>query len=164
MLSSMQGSQGIGANLNNWTAEDFSDRQASDHRLSPASNERSSAAISTVFISPRAGSEFLRDANGLGRQKISPSFSPLPNATQEGRGFPLLQLQGLDPNAEYNLSWIEGKAVPGTPEGASGAWCRCATAFSSIFAAISKPPHSGWIASTKSQFLRFSRKPRKLLL
>ena len=30
--------------------------------------------------------------------------------------------RGLDPDAEYNLSWIEGKSRPGTPESASGAW------------------------------------------
>jgi alpha-galactosidase len=44
------------------------------------------------------------------------------NATTEGRGFPLLQLEGLDPAAEYKLTWIEGKAWEGTPEIASGAW------------------------------------------
>jgi len=31
-------------------------------------------------------------------------------------------LQGLDPEAEYKLSWIEGKARPDTPQAASGAW------------------------------------------
>ena len=36
--------------------------------------------------------------------------------------FLLLQLQGLDPDAEYKLSWIEGKALPETPDNASGAW------------------------------------------
>ena len=39
-----------------------------------------------------------------------------------GRGFPLLQLQGLDQDAEYKLNWIEGKASPETPATASGAW------------------------------------------
>jgi alpha-galactosidase len=34
----------------------------------------------------------------------------------------LLQLQGLDPDAEYKLSWIEGKARADTPASASGAW------------------------------------------
>ena len=33
-----------------------------------------------------------------------------------------LQLQGLDSDAQYKLTWIEGKAWPGTPETASGAW------------------------------------------
>jgi alpha-galactosidase len=31
-------------------------------------------------------------------------------------------LLGLDPAAEYSLSSIEGKAMPGTPAQASGAW------------------------------------------
>jgi alpha-galactosidase len=34
----------------------------------------------------------------------------------------LLELQGLDPQAEYKLGWIEGKALPETPESASGDW------------------------------------------
>jgi len=44
------------------------------------------------------------------------------NATKEGRGFPLLQLEGLDQDAEYKLSSIEGKLHPETPASASGAW------------------------------------------
>jgi alpha-galactosidase len=44
------------------------------------------------------------------------------HSTQEGRGFPRLQLLGLDPKATYALGSIEGKVVEGTPTGASGAW------------------------------------------
>jgi len=44
------------------------------------------------------------------------------HSTQEGRRFPLLQLQGLNPDAQYKLGWIEGKAEAGTPEVASGRW------------------------------------------
>ena len=44
------------------------------------------------------------------------------HSTQEGRGFPLLKLLGLDPAAEYALTSIEGKTLPGTPAQASGAW------------------------------------------
>jgi alpha-galactosidase len=31
-------------------------------------------------------------------------------------------MKDLDPEAEYKLNWIEGKALPGTPVTASGAW------------------------------------------
>ena len=44
------------------------------------------------------------------------------HSTQEGRGFPLLKLKGLDPAAEYTLTPIEGKTRKGTPAMASGAW------------------------------------------
>jgi len=44
------------------------------------------------------------------------------HSTQKGRLFPILKLKGLDPAALYALSSIEGKALPGTPAVASGAW------------------------------------------
>jgi alpha-galactosidase len=44
------------------------------------------------------------------------------NATIKGRGFPSLQLLGLDPATEYRVAWIEGKGTPDTPASASGAW------------------------------------------
>ena len=44
------------------------------------------------------------------------------HSTQEGHTFPTLKLKGLDPAADYALTPIEGKARPGTPAVASGAW------------------------------------------
>ena len=44
------------------------------------------------------------------------------DATIQGRGFPLLELRGLDPDAQYKLAFIEGKALSGTPDRASGDW------------------------------------------
>jgi alpha-galactosidase len=44
------------------------------------------------------------------------------HSTMEGRGFPELELRGLDPDARYALTSIEGKTLPGTPADASGAW------------------------------------------
>jgi len=120
MLSSMQGSLGIGANLNHWTAEDF----ATAKRLIAAYH----AAQRTIvrgdlyrLISPLDGSEFSATQSVSSDKNQSVVFA-FANATQEGRGFPLLQLQGLDPDAGYKLSWIEGKAGPDTPESESGAW------------------------------------------
>jgi alpha-galactosidase len=120
MLSSMQGSLGIGANLNNWTAEDF----ATAKRLIAAYHSAQRTIVHGDLyrlISPRDGSEFSATQTVSADKNQSAVFA-FANATQEGRDFPLLQLQGLDPNAEYKLSWIEGKARPGTPESASGAW------------------------------------------
>jgi alpha-galactosidase len=120
ILSSMQGSLGIGANLDRWTAEDF----ATAKRLIAAYHSVQKTIVrGDLFrlISPRDASQF------SATQTVSPGkyqsvVFAFANATQEGRGFPLLQLQGLDPAADYKLSWIEGKALPGTPETASGSW------------------------------------------
>jgi alpha-galactosidase len=120
MLSSMQGSLGIGANLNHWTAEDF----ATAKRLIAAYHSVQRTIVRGDLyrlISPRGDSEFsaTETVSPDKRQAVVFAFS---HSTQEGRGFPLLQLRGLDPDAEYQLTWIEGKARLETPTSASGAW------------------------------------------
>ena len=120
MLSSMQGSLGIGANLNRWSAEDF----ATAKRLISAYHAVQRTIVRGSLyrlISPRNGSEFssTETVSDDKRQAVVFGFS---HSTQKGRGFPPLQLKGLDPAAEYKLSWIEGKALPATPQSASGAW------------------------------------------
>ncbi len=120
MLSAMQGSLGIGANLNQWTAEDF----AAAKRLIAAYHSVQRTIVRGDLyrlISPREGSEFSATETVAADKNQAVVFA-FANATQEGRGFPLLQLHGLDPNAEYKLSWIAGQASPGTPDTASGAW------------------------------------------
>jgi alpha-galactosidase len=120
MLSSMQGSLGIGANLNHWTAEDF----ATAKRLIATYHSVQRTIVRGGLyrlISPRDGSQ-MSATETVSNDKNQAVVFAFANATTEGRGFPLLQLQGLDPDAEYKLTWIEGKAWPGTPETASGAW------------------------------------------
>jgi len=120
MLSSMQGSLGIGANLNRWSAEDFSRAK----RLIAAYHSVQRTIVrGDLFrlISPRDGSEF-SSTETVSNDKNQAVVFAFAHSTQKGRGFPLLQLQGLEPDAEYKLSWIEGKARPGTPASASGAW------------------------------------------
>jgi alpha-galactosidase len=120
MLSSMQGSLGIGANLNKWTAEDF----ATAKRLIAAYHAvQKTIARGDLYrlISPRDGSEVSATQSVAGDKSQAVVFA-FANATTEGRGFPLLQLRGLDPNAEYKLDWIEGKTEPGTPESETGSW------------------------------------------
>ena len=120
MLSSMQGSLGIGANLNHWTAEDF----ATAKRLIAAYHSAQRTIVQGDLyrlISPRDGSEF-SSTETVSADKNQAVVFAFTHSTQEGRGFPLLQLQGLDPSAQYQLTWIEGKAMPGTPQSASGEW------------------------------------------
>jgi alpha-galactosidase len=120
MLSSMQGSLGIGANLNQWSAEDF----ATAKRLIAAYHAVQRTIVQGSLyrlISPRENSPF-SSTESVSRDRKQVVTFAFANATHEGRGFPLLQLQGLDPAAQYKLSWIEGKGLEGTPERASGAW------------------------------------------
>jgi alpha-galactosidase len=120
MLSSMQGSLGIGANLNRWTAEDF----ATAKRLIAAYHSVQRTIVRGDLyrlISPRNGSQMSATETVSGDKNQAVVFA-FANATHEGRGFPLLQLKGLDPDATYRLGWIEGKATPEAPASASGAW------------------------------------------
>ncbi len=120
MLSSMQGSLGIGANLNRWTAEDFATAKrliAAYHSVQPTIVRGDLYRL----ISPRDGSE-MSATESVSRDKNQAVVFAFTHSTQEGRGFPLLLLEGLDADAEYQLTFIEGKAHPGTPTSASGAW------------------------------------------
>ncbi len=120
MLSSMQGSLGIGANLKNWTTEDF----ATAKRLIAAYHSVQKTIVRGDLyrlISPRDGSKFSATETVAADKSQAVVFA-FANATTEGRGFPLLQLEGLDAAAQYRLTWIDGTAGPGTPEVASGAW------------------------------------------
>ena len=120
MLSSMQGSLGIGGNLNHWTAEDFATAKrliAAYHSVQPTIVRGDLYRL----ISPRDGSE-MSATESVARDKNQAVVFAFTHSTQEGRGFPLLQLQGLNPDAEYQLIFIEGKAQPGTPTSASGSW------------------------------------------
>ncbi|HVZ83106.1 MAG TPA: alpha-galactosidase [Terracidiphilus sp.] len=120
MLSSMQGSLGIGADITKWNAEEM----ATAKRLIAAYHEVQPTIVQGDLyrlISPRNGSEFsaTQTVNHAKSQSVVFAFI---HSTQEGRGFPRLKLLGLDPAAEYTLTPIEGAAAKGTPATASGAW------------------------------------------
>ncbi len=120
MLSSMQGSLGIGANIAKWT----DDEMATAKRLIAAYHQVQSTIVQGALyrlISPRNGSEFSATQTVNHDKSQSVVFAFI-HSTQEGRLFPRLKLKGLDPSAEYTLTSIEGKAAPQTPATASGAW------------------------------------------
>jgi alpha-galactosidase len=120
MLSSMQGSLGIGADISKWTPEDAATAKrliAAYHQVQPTIVQGDLYRL----ISPRDGSEFSATQT-VNRDKSQSVVFAFVHSTQKGRGFPILKLKGLDPAAEYALSPIEGKALAGTPEVASGAW------------------------------------------
>jgi alpha-galactosidase len=120
MLSSMQGSLGIGANITKWDP----DETAVAKRLITAYHEVQATVVQgDLFrlVSPRNGSEFSATQT-VNRDKSQSVVFLFIHSTQEGRPFPRLKLKGLDPAAEYTLAPIEGKARAGTPAVASGAW------------------------------------------
>jgi len=120
MLSSMQGSLGIGANITKWNDEEM----ATAKRLIAAYHQVQATIVQGDLyrlISPRNGSEFSATQT-VNRDKSQSVVFAFIHSTQEGRGYPLLKLQGLDPKANYALTPIEGAAEKGTPVTASGAW------------------------------------------
>jgi alpha-galactosidase len=120
MLVSMQGSLGIGGNLNKWSDEDL----VTTKRLIAAYHEvQKTITQGDLYrlISPTGGSEFSATETVAGDKSQAVLFAFV-HSTQEERGFPRLQLMGLDPKAEYALTSIEGKTAPDTPATASGSW------------------------------------------
>lgn len=120
MLSAMQGSLGIGANINNWTP----DETALAKRLIADYHQVQRTIVQGDLyrlISPRNGSEFSATQT-VNRDKTQSVVFAFIHSTQEGRVFPRLKLKGLDPAAVYALASIEGKANKDTPARASGAW------------------------------------------
>ena len=121
MLSSMQGSLGIGANLNHWSAEDF----ATARRLITAYHSVQRTIVRGDLyrlISPRNGSRVLRNRDSFRRQESGGRLCLHAFHAARPRTFLCCNLQGLDPNAEYKLELDRRQSPPGTPASASGAW------------------------------------------
>jgi alpha-galactosidase len=120
MLSSMQGSLGIGANIAKWNEEEMATAKrviAAYHAVQPTIVQGDLYRL----ISPLDGSEYSA-TQSVSRDKSQSVVFAFIHSTQEGRSFPRLKLQGLDPSASYALTSIEGKAALSTPAIASGAW------------------------------------------
>ena len=120
MLVSMEGALGIGANLDKLSAEDL----ATIKRLTAAYHGvQKTVAQGELYrlISPTNGSEFAA-TEMVAPDKSQAVLFAYVHSTQEGRGFPRLELIGLDAKATYTLTSIEGKTLDGTPTEASGLW------------------------------------------
>ncbi len=120
MLSSMQGSLGIGANITKWNDDEMATTKrliAAYHLAQPTIVEGDLYRL----ISPRNGSEFSATQT-VNQEKSQSVVFAFIHSTQEGRPFPRLKLKGLDPTAVYAITPIEGKIANDTPATASGAW------------------------------------------
>lgn len=119
-LSSMEGSLGIGANLNKWTPEDFATAHKMVAQYKAIRDTVQQGALYRL-ISPLHGSEYAVNeyVNQNGKQTVA--FAYL-HSSQKGWPFPHIYLRGLDPSATYTFHMLDGKAYPNTPTTASGAY------------------------------------------
>jgi alpha-galactosidase len=119
-LSAMQGSLGIGANLNLWTPEEFATAKKMVAQYKSVRDTVQQGALYRL-ISPLGGSEAsVTETVGEG-QKQAVVFAFL-HSSQMGDPYPRIYLRGLDPAAEYRFKMMDGAAAPGTPASASGRW------------------------------------------
>jgi alpha-galactosidase len=117
-LSSMQGSLGIGANLNKWTSEDFA---AAKRLVAEYKAVRATVQDGALYrlISPAGGSEY-SVTESVARDGHQAAIFAFLHSSQKGQPYPQLYLRGLDPNAVYRLHMQEGKLADGVVERASG--------------------------------------------
>lgn len=119
-LSAMEGSLGIGANLNKWTPGDFATAKklVAQYKLVRETVQHGSLYR---LISPLHGSE---DST---TEYVSPSLDQAVtfaflHSSQMGNPYPRIFLRGLDPAAQYQFRLMDGHAASDTPDSASGAW------------------------------------------
>ena len=115
MLSSMQGSLGIGANISKWSDDDMATAKrliASYHEVQPTIVQGDLYRL----ISPRNGSEFSATQT-VNRDKSQSVVFAFIHSTQEGRTFPILKLKGLDPAATVCGDADRGETSAGIARG-----------------------------------------------
>ncbi len=119
-LSSMQGSLGIGANLNKWTPEDFSKAKAMVAQYKKIRETVQRGSLYRI-LKPENGSEqsLTESVSRDGKQAAVFAFL---HSSRELYPFPRIYLQGLDDNAMYSLTAFAGKLAPDTPSSASGSY------------------------------------------
>ncbi len=119
-LSSMQGSLGIGANLNKWAPEDFATAKT---MVTQYKAMRRTVQRGSLFrlVTPEHGSEQSVTETVSRDQSQAVVFAFL-HSSRENYPFPRVYLKGLDADASYQLSAIDGKVATDTPSVASGAY------------------------------------------
>jgi len=117
-LSSMQGSLGIGADLNRWTPEDFA---AAKRLIAEYKAVRATVQEGALYrlISPVGGSEYSA-TESVARDGHEAAVFAFLHSSREGQPYPRLYLRGLDHQTQYGLHVEEGKLADGTVQKASG--------------------------------------------
>jgi alpha-galactosidase len=119
-LSSMQGSLGIGANLNKWTPQDFATAKT---LVAQYKQVRETVQHGSLYrlMSPVHGSEYSVTEYVSSPRDQAAVFAFL-HSSQMGNPYPRIYLRGLDPAARYRFHMMDGRAASDTPDSASGAW------------------------------------------
>ena len=119
-LSSMQGSLGIGANLNKWTPDDFA---TAKKMVAQYKSIRETVQRGSLYrlITPENNSEqsVTESVSRDGKQAVAFAFL---HSSRERYPFPRIYLRGLDANANYRIAPLDGKLAKDTPASASGAY------------------------------------------
>lgn len=119
-LSSMQGSLGVGANLNKWTPEDFA---TAKKMIAQYKAVRETVQRGSLYrlITPENNSEqsVTESVSRDGHQAVVFAFL---HSSRELYPFPRLYLRGLDANAVYRIAAMDGRLAADTPAEASGAY------------------------------------------
>ena len=119
-LSSMQGSLGVGANLDKWQPADFA---TAKEMIAAYKQVRETVQHGSLYrlVSPRDGSEASVTESVSVDRSQAVLFTFL-HSSQMGYPFPRVYLRGLDPNLRYRISAIHGAVAKDTPTEASGSY------------------------------------------
>ena len=119
-LSSMQGSLGIGSNLNDWKPEDFA---TAKKMVAQYKQIREIVQRGSLYrlISPQDGSEHSVTESVSTDQNAAVAFAFL-HSSGMLYPFPRIYLRGLKADTMYRIEALDGKLSTDTPEVASGAF------------------------------------------
>lgn len=123
-LSSMQGALGVGANLNQWTPQEFATarKMIAQYKQIRATVQRGALyrLISPLHGSEYSSTEYVGTPEDGGKQQVV-VFAFL-HSSQMGYPYPRLYLRGLNPDANYRLTMLDGTDATQTPQVESGAY------------------------------------------
>ena len=119
-LSSMQGSLGIGANLNKWTPDDFA---AATKLVAQYKSIREVVQRGSLYrlITPEHDSE-QSVTESVSRDRTQAVVFAFLHSSTEGYPYPRVYLRGLDTESSYQITALDGQLAPDTPQAASGAY------------------------------------------
>ena len=116
----MQGSLGVGANLDTWSSADFETAKA---LIVAYKQIRETVQHGSLYrlISPQGGSEYSATASVSINKQQAVLFAFL-HSSQMGYPFPRINLRGLNPTTQYRVTPISGSLTKETPAVASGSY------------------------------------------
>jgi len=119
-LSSMQGSLGIGANLNNWKPGDFATAKKMVEQYKQIREIVQRGSLYRL-ISPQNGSEHSVTESVSNDQDSAVIFAFL-HSSRMLYPFPRIYFRALKPDTMYRIAALDGKLSANTPEVASGSF------------------------------------------